>query len=454
MNIINNAQNLGTLSKDLILNTLGRVYVRAGDRYYELNFQNSVVGTSENEDKSESSGVVYDSLPAEYPGDNQFIVLTNGSFYITQNGTYQDVTPKVVQSTTADKTETTVTASEDASELDKLYSDKLQLDFKAGSITAEEVTIDKLNVNEIEAGSIDVSQTDRQVYGIKKLYLSPELTVTDVDQDEGMVVFELDDVEENDLALFKVGSVVTNQNDEFRAEITEVDESEIRGKLTEGNAWNTTKLILVGDYIEFNQQSGSTFNLQEIMSMGSIAASGDYSGLEFATIGSDVQITVKAGLLLKCINDCNITFNVDSSSFTCKLYKNTLYIVSSNTCINLSNTIRIVQSTSEVTEDSLNIIKDTNQLYYDGVYIGGEQEAKLPSDFNLNDAYDGAVIARKNGIWIPSSDYATYSYVDDKIKELVNKAPDTMDTLGEIAAIITQLEELKSKVSELESKLT
>ena len=40
MALINNGQVLGSGSTDLILNTRGKIYVKVGDRFYELDFKN------------------------------------------------------------------------------------------------------------------------------------------------------------------------------------------------------------------------------------------------------------------------------------------------------------------------------------------------------------------------------------------------------------------------------
>ena len=40
MALINNSQILGSGSTDLILNTRGKIYVKVGDRFYELDFKN------------------------------------------------------------------------------------------------------------------------------------------------------------------------------------------------------------------------------------------------------------------------------------------------------------------------------------------------------------------------------------------------------------------------------
>ena len=40
MALINSGQILGSGSTDLILNTRGKIYVKVGDRFYELDFKN------------------------------------------------------------------------------------------------------------------------------------------------------------------------------------------------------------------------------------------------------------------------------------------------------------------------------------------------------------------------------------------------------------------------------
>ena len=67
MNIINNSQVLGSLNKDLVLNTLGKVYIRSGDRYYELDFQKNTSSTDDVEIKEfvQDNRSHHGSLPAE-----------------------------------------------------------------------------------------------------------------------------------------------------------------------------------------------------------------------------------------------------------------------------------------------------------------------------------------------------------------------------------------------------
>ena len=36
-----NAETVGSISNDLVLNTFGRIYIRVRDKYYELNYDNT-----------------------------------------------------------------------------------------------------------------------------------------------------------------------------------------------------------------------------------------------------------------------------------------------------------------------------------------------------------------------------------------------------------------------------
>ena len=93
---------IGVEGKNLVLKTLGRVYVKVKDRKYELVFrpedlQKMVEGYAG--DASESTGsstIVFadssldiDSL--EYPGDNVLVITKDGHIYFTENNGYTEI---------------------------------------------------------------------------------------------------------------------------------------------------------------------------------------------------------------------------------------------------------------------------------------------------------------------------------------------------------------------------
>lgn len=85
--IINNSYVVGIAGRNLVLNTLGRVYVKRQDRYYELK-----IGEQEiKRDGSEIPDIVVvnteeDILNLPYPGDGKIIIGADGSLYITIDG--------------------------------------------------------------------------------------------------------------------------------------------------------------------------------------------------------------------------------------------------------------------------------------------------------------------------------------------------------------------------------
>lgn len=92
---------IGVEGKNLVLKTLGRVYVKVKDRKYELAFRPEDIkrileeNTTETEE-TDTSDVLFliskDDLQAiEYPGDNKLIVTQDGYFYYTQNQGYTQI---------------------------------------------------------------------------------------------------------------------------------------------------------------------------------------------------------------------------------------------------------------------------------------------------------------------------------------------------------------------------
>ena len=91
-----NAETVGSISKDLVLNTFGRIYIRVRDKYYELNYDNTGLDNTSNDPDPdiiilESSD---DLTSITYPGDSKVILTLDGGFYITVNGEYRPYTVK------------------------------------------------------------------------------------------------------------------------------------------------------------------------------------------------------------------------------------------------------------------------------------------------------------------------------------------------------------------------
>ena len=93
---------VGVEGKNLVLKTLGRVYVKVKDRKYELLFRPEDLQNALNEYKDEAVNVANDNSVIivnteselsylEYPGDNKLVVVKNGKLFYTSNGGYTEI---------------------------------------------------------------------------------------------------------------------------------------------------------------------------------------------------------------------------------------------------------------------------------------------------------------------------------------------------------------------------
>ena len=96
---------IGIEGKNLVLKTLGRVYVKVKDRKYELVFRPEDLQkmieqyesdfNSQNNQNAEiviiNSALDIDSI--DFPGNGKFIISKDGAFYITENNNYSKITP-------------------------------------------------------------------------------------------------------------------------------------------------------------------------------------------------------------------------------------------------------------------------------------------------------------------------------------------------------------------------
>lgn len=93
---------VGVEGKNLVLKTLGRVYVKVKDRKYELLFRPEEIKeqlaqyqNNTNADLDFSGLIVVNSITElnqlDYPGDNTLIVTKDGSFYVAENRGYNKI---------------------------------------------------------------------------------------------------------------------------------------------------------------------------------------------------------------------------------------------------------------------------------------------------------------------------------------------------------------------------
>ena len=90
--IITNSYAVGILGRNLVLSTLGKIYVHVQDKYYELDFNKILAKHGEHTGSSEGLPEIVIVNTAEeafalpYPGDNMLIVSMDGRMFATING--------------------------------------------------------------------------------------------------------------------------------------------------------------------------------------------------------------------------------------------------------------------------------------------------------------------------------------------------------------------------------
>ena len=331
MNILNNSQVVGSLGKNLVLNTLSKIYVRVGDRYYELDFLNK--NTEKDEISKEDTThynrdvIITKTISGlDYPGDNKLVITNDGKFFITDNGKYKDITPVI---------DNTSDESLSNQNLNLLYGNDILIDFSRGVIDAKSINVESITADSISVKYGEKEAPDR-VQGSNKFYIGPEVKISSISDDDEYVYFNT--AKDSDYLLFSVGELVTNENESFVGEIVEISEDYIKTKIISGEDFESgSKLIQQGDYILYDSKWKSLYNRKYNIRTGDIKESGSYLDLEFATIESDVEIQIKSGTIIKSLNDCNISVIINNNTNTYTLYKDCIYLITEDSCINLTS---------------------------------------------------------------------------------------------------------------------
>lgn len=86
--IINSSYTIGVGTKNMVLNTLGRLYVKVQDRYYEIDFRNQSTGSNSSLDIITINSA-NDIENLAYPGDDKLIISEDGKFWITKNNEFK-----------------------------------------------------------------------------------------------------------------------------------------------------------------------------------------------------------------------------------------------------------------------------------------------------------------------------------------------------------------------------
>lgn len=89
---------IGVEGKNLVLKTLGRVYIKVKDRKYELAFrpEDTQNANTQHESGNNSSDLVFINSSTDinsliYPGDNKLIISRDGHLYLSENNRYTEI---------------------------------------------------------------------------------------------------------------------------------------------------------------------------------------------------------------------------------------------------------------------------------------------------------------------------------------------------------------------------
>lgn len=178
MSIINNSYVVGVNGRNLVLNTLGRLYVKVRDRYYEIDFKKLTESVEEEKTKDfilEENNIDIETY--EYPGDDKMIVTLDGKFYVTKNNEIKEI---VLPTIKVDKNVSNTEVSSNTSNnviteitslyvLEKIQGSNLLFDFITGEINAKTLIVS------------DQARIPIQLYAVKgignKVYKGSETNV-------------------------------------------------------------------------------------------------------------------------------------------------------------------------------------------------------------------------------------------------------------------------------------
>lgn len=151
MSIINNSYTVGVNGRNLVLNTLGRLYVKVRDRYYEIDFKKLTESVEEEEKTSDFilEENITDITTYEYPGDGKIIITLDGKLYVTKNNEIKEI---ILSATGLNKNNSSaetisytsnhiVTEATSLYVSERIHGSNLLFDFITGEINAKSLIV-------------------------------------------------------------------------------------------------------------------------------------------------------------------------------------------------------------------------------------------------------------------------------------------------------------------------
>lgn len=365
MSIINNSYIVGVNGRNLVLNTLGRLYVKVRDRYYEIDFKKLI---DSGEIKSEDSNLIVEESKIDinsykYPGDGKLIISLDGGFYITRNNEIKEIvsTQNAVQTQSVQSVQipvNNINLNEEADDepiLKNIYSvygignksykgsETNIYDFDSNSeITFSELRCKWISFLYDSDYLPDIMTKDNWI----NVFLDENFEIRDfsnpnvIEEANGKIggdITEYSFVYENlpidDLSftgpicwysidnvtsynIFIPGDIVTDENENFKAKVLSVTNNSIYVKMESDSYYRSNKLI------KYNT------NHRECITVSDFTIT-DYTDKDFIylTASSSGNINIKSGTMIKSQNEITLTVNIDFISRDFTLESNSLYIV-------------------------------------------------------------------------------------------------------------------------------
>lgn len=374
MSIINNSYIVGVNGRNLVLNTLGRLYVKVRDRYYEIDFKKLI---DSGEIKNENSNLIIEESKInvdtyEYPGDGKLIISLDGGFYITRNNEIKEIissqstnpTTQIESIQTIQSVQNpTVNNITNLSELEidnepiskniyntygignktykgsesNIYDSDLDLEITYSELRCKWISflydcdylpdimtkdnwIDVfLNENMEIRNFSDFSVINEANNKIKEditkySFVYENLPIEDSNFIGPFCWYKIDNV--TSYKIFVPGDIVTDENENFKAKVLSVTTDSIYVKMEKDSYYKSNKLIKCNT------------NHRECVTVSDFLIT-DYTDKDFIylTANSSGNIDIKSGTLIKSQNEITITININFISKVITLDSNSLYMI-------------------------------------------------------------------------------------------------------------------------------
>lgn len=193
MSIINNSYTVGVNGRNLVLNTLGRLYVKVRDRYYEIDFKKLTESVEEEEKTSDFilEENVIDIATYEYPGDGKIIITLDGKLYVTKNNEIKEIILSTTElsknnssaETVSNTSNNIVTEATSLYVSERIHGSNLLFDFITGEINAKSLIVS------------DRIQIPTQLYAVRgignKVYRGSETNVYHSNNEDEELTYSL-----------------------------------------------------------------------------------------------------------------------------------------------------------------------------------------------------------------------------------------------------------------------